>query len=349
MKRNKFYIALFLIIPYNSISQDIHFSQFSQTPLIINPALTGVFNGDMRALINYKDQWRSVATPYKTFALSFDMGLFKKKWKNGFLGAGFYFFSDKAGEFDMGTTQFNLSVSSIVTITKNNVVSAGLQGGFAQRSIDASKLKWGSQFDGTEYKSSMPSGESNDFNSFGFGDLTAGVLWSYGTSKTSVASAIEFKARAGVAFFHVNKPKWKFYSSGSEKLYSKMVVHGSTYIGLKNTNIALLPSGILFMQGPLKEINVGMMIRYMLKPQSKYTGFIKETAILFGGHYRSGDAFIPSVMFEIANYAIGISYDVNISSLKTVSNGKGGIEISLRFINPNPFQYGRGTKGTPML
>jgi len=92
-----------------------------------------------------------------------------------------------------------------------------------------------------------------------------------------------------------------------------------------------------------------MMIRYLLRPQSKYTGFIKETAILFGGHYRTGDAFIPSVMIEMANYAIGISYDVNISSLKTVSSGKGGVEIVLRYINPNPFQYGRGTKGTPML
>ena len=345
-----FLISIISIIgAINGYGQDIHFSQFQQTPLLINPALTGVFNGDVRALINYKNQWSSIATPYKTFALSYDMALFKNEWKNGFLGAGFYFIRDKAGEFDMGITQLNVSVSGIVPITKNNIVSVGLQGGFSQRSIDASKLKWGSQFDGTKYDPTIDPGESSDFNSFGFGDITAGVLWSYGKSKTSVASDLEFKARAGVAFFHVNKPKWKFYSFSDEKLYSKIVVHGSTYIGLKNTNFALLPSGVFFKQGPSKQLNVGMMIRYMLKPQSKYTGFIKESALLFGGHYRIGDAFIPSMMYEMANYAIGISYDVNISSLKTGSNGKGGIEIVLRYINPNPFQYGRGTKGTPML
>src|SRR3990172_1347576 len=274
--------------------QDIHFSQFNQTPLLINPALTGVFNGDMRAILNYKDQWRSVATPYKTFALSYDMAMFRDKWKNGYLGGGLYLFRDQAGEFNMGITQVNVSVSGIVPITKNNAVSAGLQGGFSQRSIDYSKLEWGSQFDGTKYNPSIDPGEGSDFNSFGFGDLTAGVLWNYGKSKTSVASELEFKAQAGAAFFHVNKPRWKFYSSGEEKLYSKIVVHGGLYIGLKNTNLALIPSGLFFKQGPSKEINAGMQIRYMLKPQSKYTGFVKETAVLFGGHFRSGDSFIPS-------------------------------------------------------
>jgi len=46
---------------------------------------------------------------------------------------------------------------------------------------------------------------------------------------------------------------------------------------------------------------------------------------------------------------MGISYDVNVSSLKTASNGQGGIELSLRYMSPNPFRYGKGTKYTPML
>jgi len=91
-------------------------------------------------------------------------------------------------------------------------------------------------------------------------------------------------------------------------------------------------------------------LRYeSLTEESKYTGFIKESAISFGGHIRVGDAFIPSVLLEIANFGLGISYDVNISGLKKVSYGKGGFEISLRYINPSPFRYGRGTKSGSMF
>ncbi|MFH1319390.1 MAG: type IX secretion system membrane protein PorP/SprF, partial [Bacteroidota bacterium] len=106
---------------------------------------------------------------------------------------------------------------------------------------------------------------------------------------------------------------------------------------------------LFLMQGPSTEIDLGCMVRYTLREESRYTGLLKETAILIGGYFRVGDAVIPSVMFEIANFAIGVSYDVNISGLKSVSTGRGGAEISLRYINPNPFRYGKGTRGTPML
>ena len=68
-------IIIFLAMAFTTykvvLSQDIHFSQSAsgRTPLIINPALTGIFKGDHRVLINYKDQWRSIDTPYKTYDL----------------------------------------------------------------------------------------------------------------------------------------------------------------------------------------------------------------------------------------------------------------------------------------
>ena len=80
------------------------------------------------------------------------------------------------------------------------------------------------------------------------------------------------------------------------------------------------------------------MVRYRIKEGSKYTGFIKESAISFGGYYRAGDALIPAFMLEIANFAVGISYDINVSGLKVATGSKGGIEISLRYLNPNSFK-----------
>ena len=73
-----------------------------------------------------------------------------------------------------------------------------------------------------------------------------------------------------------------------------------------------------------------------------FTGYFSESGVAVGAHYRVGDAIIPSMWLEVGNFALGVSYDVNISNLRTASNARGGMEISLRFINPNPFKYGGG-------
>ncbi|MFH1320703.1 MAG: PorP/SprF family type IX secretion system membrane protein [Bacteroidota bacterium] len=343
MKKNIIIYVILINLCNLCYAQDIHFSQFYQTPLLINPALTGSFNGDMRALINYKDQWRSIASPYKTMALSYDAALLKKKWENSYLGAGFSAFNDRVAKFNWGITQFSLSLSSIISLNEQHKVSAGLQGGIAQRSFNSTNLKWDNQFDGQNYDVALPSSETENFNSRIFGDFSAGVSWSFAKEQSTMSANDHFMANAGVALYHINKPEQNFYSYEINRLYSKLVLHGGTYIGIKNTNITLIPSVLFLKQGPAQEINLGGMIRYRLKQESKYTGFIKEAAVLFGGHYRTEDAFIPSFMLEIANFALGISYDVNTSGLRAASNGQGGVEISLRYITPNPFQGGSGS------
>lgn len=322
-----------------SFAQDVHFSQFYQTPLLINPALTGVFNGDMRAIVNYKDQWR-VVNAYNTYALSLDGGVLKKKWKNAYIGLGTFLFKDVAGDSKMGTTQGNLSLSSIIGVGENQKLSAGLQGGFAQRSISPTVQKWGNQFcptcPTTGYDPNTNSGENIPASSdFSFGDFSGGVLWTYSAGQSTMSSNNQMSFNAGIAFHHINRPKQEFLNA--EKLYSRYVAHAGANIGLKNFNSALLPSVLLVKQGTTQEIILGMLIRYTIKEQSKYTGFFKETAVQFGAYYRAGDAVVPTMVIEYASYAVGVSYDVNISEFRTASKGQGGIEIFLRFISPNPF------------
>ena len=121
--------------------QNVHLSQFHQAPLLVNPALTGVFNGDQRAILNYRNQWASVADPFTTYAFSYDMSLFKEKGKNKYLGGGIYFFRDVAGDTKYSTTSANLSLSSIITLDGGHDLSVGLQGGFAQKSIDENSFQ----------------------------------------------------------------------------------------------------------------------------------------------------------------------------------------------------------------
>jgi type IX secretion system PorP/SprF family membrane protein len=322
-------------------AQDIHFSQFSQTPLLLNPALTGVFNGDQRVYLNYKDQWKSVTTPYKTAAVSIDAGLMKKKWEKAFLGAGLFVYNDKAGDASLATTQINLSVSSIIALSENHKVSAGLQGGYAQRSISPSNQKWDNQWNGSSFDPNANSGETNNFSSFGFGDFTAGANYNFSNSSSTMSSNDRLAINIGAAYHHLNKPQQVFVNA--DKLHSKLSVYADGFIGIKNFNLAIVPSVMVLSQGPSKEINAGTMIRYTIQEGSRFTGIFKELAVSMGGYYRVKDAIVPTFLIEYANYAIGMSYDVNISSLKTASGGRGGFEIMLRYINPNPFKTQSGT------
>jgi hypothetical protein len=65
-------ILLFVFMPKLQ-AQDIHWSQFQSSPLNLNPALSGFFDGDYRFVLNHRNQWKSVTTPYNTFSGSIDM------------------------------------------------------------------------------------------------------------------------------------------------------------------------------------------------------------------------------------------------------------------------------------
>lgn len=330
-----FLIVCSLLTTFKTKAQDLHFSQFWMTPVLQNPSLVGIGH-DMQAIINYKDQWRSIASPYKTFDVSFDMKLNKKKAVKGFWAAGINIFSDKAGDAQMGTTLGDLNIAYHIKVNAKSTLGGGLMAGFGQRSINYSKLEWSSQYDGTAYNSSLQTGEQLNTTKYTYADVGAGLVWAYKKGEAYIAGNDQMNANAGIAVFHLNQPKYSFLKS-KEKLYMKTIIHANVLYGIKNTNLSIVPGFVVNLQGTANEITVGTMLRYTTKESSKYTSYAKGSAISLGLHYRNKDALITSFLLEMGSYAVGLSYDANISGLKKVSTGKGGLEISLRFVNPNPF------------
>jgi type IX secretion system PorP/SprF family membrane protein len=321
-------------------AQDIHFSQFYMSPLTQNPALTGAEH-ELQAVLNYKNQWQSVASPYRTIAGSFDMRLGKSKGNKGFWAVGINFYSDKAGDAQLGTTQANLSVAYHVWLAQYITLGGGLQLGYVQRSINFSALQWGNQYDGMNYNAALPTGEPAASNTVSYIDGSAGINWAYDNTSggVNVTDNHDLKADAGFAIYHINQPKYSFYNTG-EKLYMRYAFHGNALISLQNSNLALVPGFIMYLQGSAHEIYLGSLVRFKLKQDSKYTGLMKSAALSLGGYYRTQDAMVVAMLLEYSNYAMGISYDINTSSLTTASSGRGGIEIALRYVLPNPFYSG---------
>lgn len=318
-------------------AQDVHFSQFYMAPLFMNPALAGAEH-NLEAILNYKNQWQSVSEPFRTYAFAYDMRISKSKNKKGFWAAGINCFSDNDGNASLNTTEVALTIAYQVVISQYSILGAGIQAGYAQRSIDPSSFQWGDQYDGTAYNPNLSSNEPTVANSISYADLGAGVNWRYDNTSgiVNVTDNHDLKADVGFAMFHVNQPKYSFYGD-NEKLSIKYVLHGTALFCLANSNIGFVPGIFYSMQGGATELFAGTLVRYKLRQDSKYTGFNKSMALSLGGYYRMGDAGVIAMLLEYSKYSIGISYDINTSGLNTASYGKGGMEISLRFVNPDPF------------
>ena len=104
---------LLLLFFTKSDGQDLHFSQFQNSPLNHNPALTGIFSGDQRFAANYRHQWFSVPVEYLTFSASYDQK-FRRDGANSFWSAGALFNYDRAGDANLAMAHLALNGSYTV-------------------------------------------------------------------------------------------------------------------------------------------------------------------------------------------------------------------------------------------
>ncbi|MBI3519642.1 MAG: PorP/SprF family type IX secretion system membrane protein [Bacteroidetes bacterium] len=341
---------------HTSYSQDFHFSQYNENPLLINPAMAGA-SQSMRASIVFKDQWSSVTTPFRSYGFSFESrfktsnwekadkrrGMIFKKSKNRMSG-GLSIYNDKAGDSKMGTLNTSLTYAMFFPLSQYSNLSFGLQGGFVQRKMDGTSLIYGAQYNGSTYDPNLPSGEYYTRQSFMYGDMSSGALYTYMRDEKSIAANDQINAQVGFSVYHLTRPQQNFLYGESDRLYRKYVFHGNLLFGVPNSKVGIAPSWLVQVQGPSKEILAGMMFKYYIKDNTKYTGFIKRSSVGIGVYYRSGDAIITSLLVELGKFAVGFSYDVNMSKLATVSKGRGGPEITLRMMTPSAFLYQRRSK-----
>lgn len=327
------YSFLFMLLACELCSQDIHFSQFYTSPLLLNPACAGASVSDFRFAINYRNQWKSVIMPFKTTAIAFDSKINLKKRANkryNYFGYGFTMFNDKAGLSKLTTNQLNIDLAYHIYLSRTSLLSAGIKTGFFQRIINTSDLKWDAQFNGKTYDSSLPTNENTVYQSLLKFDLGAGLQYRF----TQYSKGIQFEIGASLA--HITKPSVSFYN-GDPSLNFKYIGH--TLLQKKiNSNSYIIPTAMYALQGKHSELTMGANYKYLFGEQAKDNAVLNtysfvSSAIQFGAFYRYNDAVIFTTAFEYKHsMLLGVSYDVNVSKFKNASKFRGGIEFSLVFI-----------------
>jgi len=309
-------------------AQDVMLSQPLESPITLNPANTGA-QYDIRTNLNYRQQWRSVTDPFTTVMASADAKI-ASRGKSSSLGLGLFIMNDRAGGAHLNTFLGGLNISGKVPLSGNQNISAGIGTAFMQRHIDYSALSWDKQYDGLVYNPNLSNGEQLSNERTNNIDLSTGVQWSYGKGATTLSSNDNFGVQIGVSVFHLNKPNMSF--DYSDKSYLRYVFHSTLSYGIKNSNMQISPSFIAAFQGPSKMFYGGAFVKYKLQESSKYTDYVLARMINIGTYYRFGDAIVVMTQLEWGQFAFGISYDINVSSLTRVSTGRGGFELSARYI-----------------
>jgi type IX secretion system PorP/SprF family membrane protein len=319
------------IFSVHLFAQDIHFSQMEFSPLTLNPALAGA-NSPLQGIINYRSQWNSVAVPFKTIAASIDARFNNgKRKKSGIIAGGINFFNDQSGDLQLTSTNVNLNLAYHLILDQRSTLGLGIYGGFGQRSINPNNGRWGSQYNGMIYDEMIDPGESFNTNSFSFMDAGSGLLYSYKRNNGYMTQNNQLSINAGFAIYHLNRPNYSFISGVNEKLFQRYAAFVNAEIGIQNSRGSVLPGIYYQRQGASMELMYGLYYKYVASEGSKITGLVKPMALYFGVFNRFRDAMAAKFMFEFDQYSAGFAYDINVSSLSTVSNSRGGFELFLRF------------------
>lgn len=323
MKKSAHSLFIALLFSYQlSLAQDWHFSQFHSSPVVTNPAFTGLFNGDLRVIGNFKEQW-SFAAPYQTFSLSADGAIFVLK--NGdFASGGFQIIGDRAGDLDYSTLQtgIDFSYSKALSGYGNHFLTIGGQYSFNRRSVNYANIV---SFD------PEPFALTADDN-FTYSDLAVGGSWYFLPSD-------EIYIFAGLSYFHFNEPNQSFLKDESDVLEPRLSGQAGLQFPISD-DLNLLPSVIYNTQGPHKEFVGGTYLKYKIN----HVTVQKETAMYAGLWYRNNDALIASLRFDHNNYYVGLSYDINTSTLTNASYGRGGLELNFIYILDKKFSASKRMK-----
>lgn len=319
-------LSLVLLSKNNLKAQDIHFSQFYNSPLNINPALTGIFNGDVRIIGSMRDQWRVTSVPYTTFSGNYDMKIYPKKFTRSFFGFGAIFNYDNAGESNYNVTDINLTGSYSYLLNQKNVLTVGALLGFATEGYNANgNLTWDNYWTGEVIDPNLGSGEPNGLgNRVSYLETGAGINYRYQKSKRT-------NINIGAGFFHLLPPNNSFYNNNRVNLPIRIAPHIiGTFKIIDPMDIQV--HGLANLQDQYNEFVMGGLVRLHI---NRNRG--KEAALDIGGTGRISDnnfAFIaPTVALHYRQFYLSGSYDFNLNNVSTdLGSGRGGPEIHFRYI-----------------
>lgn len=313
-------VLLSLISWLPATAQDLHFSQWFNSPLTTNPANTGFIpDADYRLGTNYRNQWSSIMTvPYRTYSIWGDAQVFRNRIESGWLGLGGVLLRDVAGSGSLTSTKAYASIAYHQMLGIAHLLTLGFNGGWVNKHIDITKLKFPDQFDGKFFDSKIPSSVVLDAPATNYFDVQVGMNYAFFPS-----DKVYFNG--GLSLWHVNRPRETFFARdamGNDGRIAPRVIAFANASFKMNEDVILNPMAYYTRQAASTETVMGGNAQYNLSGDG-------QMQLLGGLYYRLGDAVIPMVGFEWKMLRVTFTYDATMSSLKQYNSGRGAYEFAL--------------------
>lgn len=307
-------------------AQDIHFSQYSMSPMTLNPANAGAFKGTARIGGVYRDQWGTVMeNQFRTPSLYVDAPIVRGFRKKDWVGVAVNFMNDQSGVYDYQQTNIGASLAYHIAIDpmRKNILTIGAQYSQNQRRADGTKLIWGDQWDGQNFGGTT--NENDLLDNVSYNDLAAGINF-----RSRPRAGLSWNV--GASMFHILEPENSNLGTAASVVPQKIVATAGATFDLKNPAWRLTPQVFFATQAGTNEIIAQAIAGYKIGNN----GFVLN----MGAGYRVNDAAMVLAGMEFKNLVVGIAYDLNVSPLKTYSAYQGGFEIGVGYIiripkNPN--------------
>ncbi len=311
-------LCIFFIVGSSFLgrTQDAHLSMYDAAPLFLNPALTGVFDGNWRIHAQYRTQWKSVNyKPYTSALISLDVP--KGKW--GF-GGQITNFRAGIGNFNVLQGAASVAYTTPVDKRKRHNISFGIQAGLAQKSLEYQLLTYDNQYttsNGGGFDQTISSNENFPSQSVIVPVTNVGFMYFFAKQEARLNPFI------GVSAFNLIEPKESFLANDNS-LPRRFYGHVGARINFTET-FYVVPKVLFMQQREFREHTYALEAGFYLKGSDLY--------LLGGLIYRNNDAGIITFGAKLDQIVAKVGYDFNISSLSTVSSGRGGFELSFTYIH----------------
>lgn len=309
---------VFALLP-TAPGQDLHFSQFYNSPLTTNPANTGFLpDADYRVGVQYRNQWSSIMSiPFKTMTAFGDAQVFRNKLETGWMGLGGVLLSDVAGSGSLRSNKVYASVAYHQMLGLSSLVSLGFNLGYASKRIDVTGLKFPDQFDGKFFDTKIPSSAVITDPNINYFDMQVGMNYAYFPNENTYLNL-------GYAVHHVNRPRETFFNTaGNDGLVPRRHIAFANAILRVADRVIIYPNVFYSNQAKAQEISGGVLADYNLTEQG-------DKQFAAGIYYRHQDAVIPTAGFVLnGNLRFTFSYDVTLSSVRNYNQYRGAYELSI--------------------
>ncbi|MEO6960396.1 MAG: PorP/SprF family type IX secretion system membrane protein [Puia sp.] len=324
-------LQLFLVLALEA--QDLHFSQWFNSPLTTNPANTGFIpDADYRLGANYRNQWSSImAQPYKTMSAWGDAQVFRDRIQSGWLGLGGVILNDVAGSGSLTTTQIYGSIAYHQMLAYSSLLSIGFNTGWVNKRINDANLRYPDQFDGQFFSSKITSNVFIDQPNINYFDMQVGLNYAYFPDKNKYINV-------GFSVQHINQPRESFFSTKDAGFDDRIQPRFIGFINssFKTSDLVIInPMGYFTSQAGASEAVAGLNVQYNLSGDG-------DQQLIGGLYYRVNESVIPMIGFVYKNIRLMFTYDVTTSSLKQYNNGNGAWEFAV--IRPGDYSEYNGDR-----